>query len=155
MQFLRYLPITAIAFNCLLSYSTVAKEHQHHHTSPQVLQLNQGAKWQIDQSLHTGMVNIQQQLQLSLDAIHYNKFSHAQFAVLASAVDKQLNFIFENCQLAPQADAQLHLLLAKIMQGNDLMKSGKNKKSGAVIVLQALQEYPRYFNDSNWQNIVH
>jgi len=41
------------------------------------------------------------------------------------------------------------------MQGNDLMKSGENKKSGAVIVLQALQEYPRYFNDSNWQNIVH
>jgi len=127
MQFLRYLSITAIAFNCLLSYSTAAKEHQ----------------------------NIQQQLLLNLDAIHYNKFSHAQFAVLASAVDKQLNFIFENCQLAPQADAQLHLLLAKIMQGNDLMKSDKNKKSGAVIVLQALQEYPRYFNDSNWQNIVH
>ncbi|UUO23863.1 hypothetical protein FGD67_11960 [Colwellia sp. M166] len=147
----RYVLLTAIIFNCLLSYSTVAEEHQHQHSNQQALQLNHGAKWQIDQSLHIGMVSIQQQLMVNLDAIHYDKFSQTQFLALASAFDKQLNFLFENCQLAPKADAQLHVLLAKIMQGNDLIKHAENKKSGAVMILQALEEYPKYFNDVNWQ----
>ena len=154
MHSTRYILLTLIIFNFLVSYSTIAEEH-HHHDNQQTLQLNHGAKWQIDQSLHTGMASIQQQIVFNLDAIHFDKFSKPQFLALASGLDKQLNFIFENCQLAPKADAQLHVLLGKIMQGNDLMKYAQNKKSGAVMILQALQEYPKYFDDANWKNIIH
>lgn len=147
--------INVVMFSCSLSYAAVADEHQHHQSSQQMLQLNHGVKWQIDQSLHTAMVSIQKHLMLNLDAIHYDKFSNSQFTALAAELDKELNLIVKNCQLAPKADAQLHLLLAKLMQGSRLMRNAEDKKSGAIMVLQALQEYPKYFNDSDWQDIVH
>ena len=133
----------------------IAEEHQHHEMGEQILQLNYGVKWSIDASLHQGMTNIRQQLMLNLDDIHYDKFSKAQFLALANDFDQQLNYLFENCQLPPKADAQLHVLLAKIMQGNELIKNAQNKKQGAVMIVQALQDYPVYFNDEKWQEVSH
>ncbi len=155
MSFKKHLLIAAIISSAALANVVTAQEHQHHDMSEQVLQLNHGAKWSIDESLHIGMVNIRQQLMLNLDDIHYNKFSSQQFLALASEFDKQLQYLFENCQLPAKADAQLHVLLAKIIQGNELMKTSQDKKQGAVMIMQALQDYPRYFNDIAWQRLEH
>ncbi len=150
-----YLFISAIILNGILNVGAFAQEHHHHAMKEQVLELNHGVKWPIDESLHAGMSSIRQHLMLNLDAIHYNKFSTPEFLALAVAFDQQLQFIFENCKLPPQADAQLHVLLAKIMRGNEMIKSAEDKKRGAVMILQALQNYPLYFDDQNWQDIVH
>jgi len=150
-----YLLIAALLITGVLSARTFAEEHQHHDVNKSELELNHGAKWPIDESLHTGMANIRQHLMLNLDAIHYDQFSDEQFSALATTFDQQLKFLFENCQLPAQADAQLHILLAKIMQGNELMKNADNKKHGAIMIMQALQHYPMYFNDLHWQNIIH
>jgi hypothetical protein len=155
MSFKKHLLMAAILLIGTLSIVVTAQEHQHHEMSEQTLQLNHGVKWSIDASLHTGMVNIRQQLMLNLDDIHYNKLSKKQFLALASKFDKQLQYLFENCQLPPEADAQLHVLLAKIMHGNELIKNSENKKQGAVMIMQALQSYPVYFHDMNWQKVVH
>lgn len=151
----KYLVMVAIVFNAALANLAIAEEHQHHEMGEQILQLNHGVKWSIDASLHQGMTNIRQQLMLNLDDIHYDKFSKAQFLALANDFDQQLNYLFENCQLPPKADAQLHVLLAKIMQGNELIKNAQNKKQGAVMIMQALQDYPVYFNDEKWQEVSH
>jgi sialic acid synthase SpsE len=155
MSFKKLLLMAAILLNGTLSVVVTAQEHQHHEMGEQTLQLNHGVKWSIDASLHTGMANIRQQLMLNLDDIHYDKFSNQQFLVLASEFDKQLQYLFENCQLPAQADVQLHVLLAKIMHGNELIKNSENKKQGAIMIMQALQDYPVYFDDVNWQEIVH
>lgn len=155
MSFKKHLLMAAILLNGTLSAVVTAQEHQHHEMSEQTLQLNHGVKWSIDASLHTGMANIRQQLMLNFDNIHYDKFSNQQFLVLASEFDKQLQYLFKNCQLPAEADAQLHVLLAKIMHGNELIKNSENKKQGAVMIMQALQNYPVYFDDVNWQKVVH
>lgn len=140
---------------CGLTTMVNAEEHQHHNLAEQVLQLNNGVKWPTDESLHTGMANIRQQLMLNLENIHYDRFSAQQYSALAKEFDEQVRYLFENCKLPVQADAQLHLLLARIMQGNNMMKSLNNEREGAVMIMQALKDYPIYFNDENWQKISH
>ena len=134
----------------------LSQQHRHEHEStPQSLALDNGVKWQIDQSLHLGMVKIKQALVANLDAIHYDKFSAAQYAALAEQVDQQLSYLFKHCKLPVQADAQLHILLAKVMGGSVLMKNSVDQKQGAIAIMQALQDYPIYFNDANWQVFDH
>ncbi len=138
------------------SFSVIAEQHQHHHKQQSAeLVLNQGEKWRIDSSLHLGMSKIKQELQTNLKQIHHDKFTAKQYQTLALQLDQHLGFLFENCQLAPEADAQLHVLLARIIKGADKMKHAADKKQGAVLVIQALQDYPRYFNDANWQALAH
>lgn len=134
----------------------VAEEHAHHHEINEAkLSLNNGEKWPIDQSLHLGMSNIKNEIAHNLDSIHHNQFTNEQYAALAATLDKQLNFLFANCQLPPLADAQLHTLLAKIMLGIDKVKHSNAKKQGAVLIIQALQDYPIYFADASWENLNH
>ncbi|GAA6171340.1 hypothetical protein NBRC116592_10100 [Colwellia sp. KU-HH00111] len=135
------------------SISATAAEHHHHQKNSNQLVLNQGEKWAIDDSLHIGMSNIKQAISTNLDDIHHERFTTQQYADLAVTLDKHLAFLFANCKLTPLADAQLHSLLANIMQGVDKIKNADNKKQGAIIIIQSLKAYPVYFNDPNWQEL--
>jgi len=134
----------------------LSQQHSHQHDSAtQSLSLNNAAKWQIDQSLHLGMTKIQNVLSANLDAIHNNTLPAQQYVVLAKQVDQQLNYLFAHCKLPAEADAQLHILLAKIMRGSALMKNSESQKQGAVVIIQTLDDYPIYFNDASWQAFSH
>lgn len=140
----------------LSSFSLFSEEHQHHHENqPSELVLDHGKKWSIDDSLHLGMTKIKHEIEANLDAIHYQQFTTEQYQALAVKLDNHLHFIFENCKLAPAADAQLHVLLARVMGGIDKMKHAANKKQGAVDIIRALQLYPEFFADSHWQALNH
>lgn len=145
-----------LVFSTVITPLIMAEEHNHHPIENKgKLVLNAGNKWPIDKNLHLGMTNIKTEIALSLDSIHHEQFSDEQYAVLATKLDKQLNFLFANCKLPPLADAQLHTLLAKVMLGVDKIKHSTNKKQGAVLIIQALQDYPIYFADDNWQSLIH
>jgi cytochrome c556 len=76
---------------------------------------------------------------------------------LSSQIDKQLVFIEQNCRLNPQADAVLHLILAEIMEGVETMRikqTNMEKREGFFKVLDALDNYNRYFNHPGWQPIA-
>ncbi|MNT72496.1 hypothetical protein D3C72_2111030 [compost metagenome] len=64
----------------------------------------------------------------------------------------------KHCKLEPQADAQLHLIIAELLAGADSM-AGKTpdqaRRNGAVKVLGALQSYAEYFADSSFKTIQH
>ena len=134
------------------SFSVTAAEHHHEENNSQLV-LNQGEKWVIDESLHIGMSGIKKEIIKNLDEIHHERFTKQQYADLVVTLDKYLAFLFENCKLPPLADAQLHILLANVMQGVDKMKNSENKKQGAILIIQSLKTYPVYFNDPNWQGL--
>ena len=150
--------LLSIVFMSSISANVFAEspvqKHEHLHTA-QLLTLNSGAKWQIDQSLHLGMSEIKKALTANIDAIHYDKFSAQQYLTLAKQVDQQLTYLFEHCKLPTKADAQLHILLAKVISGSALMKNIEGQKQGAVTIIQALEAYPIYFDDTNWQALAH
>ena len=149
--------ILLILMNCHFDVMAEQKEvHNHDHdVSQQKIELNHGEKWTIDESLHVGMTAIKEAITNSLEDIHYDRFSLQQYTQLAIGLDKHLAYLFEHCKLPPKADAQLHVLLAQIMQGASEMKHDTDQKQGAILVIKALKDYPTYFNDPAWQALVH
>ncbi len=133
--------------------------HQHEPgTSPSMLKLNDGKKWATDAPLRKGMENIRTAMATALPAIHANKLSSAKYNALAQKASNEVAYIVANCKLDPQADAQLHLIIADILGGVDAMQ-GKTKnikrQTGAVKVLGALEKYDTYFDHPGWKPITH
>ena len=117
------------------------------------LALDNGKKWATDEPLRQGMKGIRSNLEASLHAIHENKLTVAAYDELADTLNAKVGTIVAQCKLEPKADAQLHVLIAQILEGVQAMQ-GKQKKvkrhAGAVIVLTALEQYGTYFDDPNW-----
>lgn len=141
----------------ITTQQVTASEHKHdnHHSQQVMMQLNNGAKWPIDDSLHKGMNSIKSSMEANISAIHYKNFKSKQYQTLANEIKVHLVYLFENCKLPTDADAQLHILLFKIMQGSEQMQELGDQRGGAIEIIKALQQYPQYFADSNWQALKH
>jgi len=138
--------------------SAMASEHKHgnhHKVLQEMMQLNNGAKWPIDGSLHKGMSSIKNSMETNISPIHTKKFTVEQYAALSNEIKIHLVYLFENCKLPAKADAQLHTLLFKVMQGSEQMHKGDNQRGGAIEIIKALQQYPQFFDDKNWQALKH
>jgi hypothetical protein len=123
------------------------------------LQLNAGKKWETDIALREAMGNIRQELAASLHEIHGNRLSNKEYDDSwrrRSSVG--LSDIVANCKLEPKADAQLHLIVAELLEGAEQM-AGKitkvKRQSGAVGVIGALDKYSTYFDDPGFKPIPH
>lgn len=129
--------------------------HDGHHADGAQLRLNNGAKWQIDAPLHQGMTGVRDEIAAALPQIHDNRLPAGEYAALAARVNDHLNGIIENCKLPPDADDQLHIVLNEIYGGLEEMREGKNRRSGAVKVIKALDTYAQYFDHWDWQPLAH
>jgi hypothetical protein len=142
------------------SYAAPTHKHEAHaqHGAVASLQLNAGKKWETDAALRQAMGNIRQAVAASLPDIHENRLPAAGYAKLAGKVEAEVGSIVANCKLAPEADAQLHLVVAELLAGAEQM-SGKLKKTrrqdGAVKVIGALENYAGYFADPQFKPIAH
>lgn len=137
----------------------LATEHQHSHQGGAAkLTLDHGRKWAIDEPLRKAMANIRDAVAASLEGIHGGRFSDAEYGGLARKVSGEVEYMVSNCKLDPKADAQLHLIIADILDGVAAME-GKRKKmkrmDGAVKVIVALEKYADYFDDPGWKPLVH
>lgn len=131
---------------------THGHEHEaaHEHGAAVTLQLNAGKKWETDQALRQSMAQIRRAVDASLPKIHDNQLPAAGYGALAAKVEGEVGNIVKNCKLEPQADAQLHLIVADLLAGAEQM-AGKVKhtkrQDGAVKVVTALINYGKYFDD--------
>jgi hypothetical protein len=143
----------------LAAGSLAADAHKHDHgAAPAKLELNNGKKWETDAPLRKGMESIRGSMDAALHDIHENKLSAAKYGELAKKVNGEVNGIVASCKLDPKADAQLHLVIADILEGVEAME-GKAKKvkrqAGAVKVIGALEKYGAYFDHPGWQPLKH
>lgn len=142
------------------SHAAPTHTHEAHaeHGAAISLQLNAGKKWETDAALRQAMGNIRQAIAASLPAIHENRLPAAGYAKLAGKIEAEVGSIVANCKLAPEADVQLHLVVAELLAGAEQM-SGKIKKTlrqgGAVKVIGALENYAGYFADPQFKPITH
>ena len=135
--------------------TSLASEHNHDKPYQTDSQLIDGKKWQIDSSLHEGMNRIKHSMQSKLSSIHEKTFEPAQYKALAAEIDMHLTYLFENCKLSKDADAQLHILLFKVIEGKEQMRASTEQRAGAVTIIKTLKLYPKYFDDKNWQPLQH
>ncbi len=152
------LPLTLLSGSALVAAETAHQHSQHHaehQTSAATLSLNHGQKWVTDAPLRQSMAAIRQALASKLDAIHRRQFSPQQYQALAQLIEQEVEQIVQNCQLPEAADAQLHIVVAQLLSGAQHMKADDKPMTGAVQVLQAVNQYGQYFDDAGFKPIAH
>jgi DNA-directed RNA polymerase subunit L len=156
--------LMGVLASALLAVTGVAAaEHKHDHdhghggAKPQ-LTLDHGKKWPTDASLRQGMEQIREQVNTALPAIHTGKMSNAQYDALAQKVEAEVAGIVAACKLPAEADAQLHIVVADLLEGAEAM-AGKQKKvkrmNGAVKIIGTLDRYAAHFDHPGWKPIKH
>lgn len=133
-----------------------AHDRQHaHDPGAMKLALNKGRKWDTDEALRKGMSAMRAEVGRALHAIHDGKLDAAGYQALARSLEGEMAQVVANCRLAPDADAQLHIVLARLTEGVDAMKTDSPREDGAVKVVDALNAYGRHFDHPGWKKIRH
>lgn len=151
------LALAALLFSAtsLAADDAVTDDHNHG-DAPFELQLDNGDKWAIDPPLRKAMGEISNAMRTSLEAIHQDRLPAKEYAALASQVNEGVAYMVANCELPPDADAQLHMVIAQLMAGSKKMASGSDvRRDGAVQVLGALDAYAHYFDDAEFVPVTH
>jgi hypothetical protein len=132
-------------------------QHEHEHDSGAAavasIKLDAGRRWATDASLRAGMADIRAAFDADHPAIHDGKQTDAQYEALAGRIELQVDAIVANCRLPPEADANLHYLIADLSQGVSLMRGQdptRSRHDGAALVHGALLAYGKYFDDPGW-----
>lgn len=149
---------TALLFCGVSLAADNAAPHDHDHADASFeLQLDNGQKWAIDPPLRKAMGDISNAMRQSLDAIHEDRLPAEGYAALAGQVNEGVAYMVANCELPPDADAQLHMVIAQLMAGSEKMASSNDAtpRDGAVQVLGALDAYAQYFDDSQFVPVAH
>lgn len=130
-------------------------QHSHDHENPAQLTLDDGKKWPTDNSLRQSMNRIRNALEAKLPDIHSGKATAKQYRALTQKVNGQIAFIMKNCKLEPKVDAMLHLVLADIIAGAEVMAQGSSEAhKGAEKIAQALGNYGAYFDHPGWRPLA-
>ncbi|TAN30332.1 MAG: hypothetical protein EPN31_03485 [Castellaniella sp.] len=124
------------------------------------MELNNGQKWQTDAPLRQGMGTLHEIVTSGLSGAHANQSTPADYRQMSGKVMGQITYIVQNCKLAPDADAQLHILLGNIAQGAETMDgkvAGEQPETGLIKIAQALNSYGTYFDHPDWKaiNVAH
>jgi hypothetical protein len=134
-----------------LAGTAYAETHDHHsHDSHEAaapeatLKLNNGAKWATDQPLRDGMAAIRKLASPAPKGAP----SAADSAALAKKVEAQVSNIIGSCHLEPQADAMLHIVLARILDGTKELggATAAERKAGLDKINKAVADFYVYFN---------
>lgn len=136
----------------LAAMQPAAAQHEHE-GGAHTLKPDNGKKWGTDAPLRQGMSVIRDAVAADHRSIHSDMETPAQYNALATKIDGQIAYMVKNCKLAPEADAQLHVVLAEIIAGSELMKGADQAKrnEGATKIVRALGTYPQYFDHPGWR----
>lgn len=153
----KHLIAAALAFGLAMPgpvFATTKHAHGKHSGTALELTLNHGKKWPTDTALRRGMDAMRSAIEMSLGQIHTGRFTSADYTALADRLQQQVDYVTANCKLSEKADAQLHLVLAEILEGMDAMRNGSDRSQGALRAASALDAYGRHFNHPNWAPIA-
>ncbi|MBK7251880.1 MAG: hypothetical protein IPI06_13710 [Gammaproteobacteria bacterium] len=112
-----------------------------------------GRRWSIDEPLHTGMRRIRDAVAPYTGASP-KQLSADEGRALAATIRAQVQFLVENCKLNPKADATLHALIGDLLAGAQGLEADPAALDGVPLIVEALGQYPRYFDDPRWQPIT-
>ncbi|MDF3856109.1 MULTISPECIES: hypothetical protein [Paracoccus] len=151
MKTARPLAALAVALTLALGVSGIAAAQSHDHGGATIeITLNNGAKWRGDDNMIAGMTAIRSTIAENAEAIHSGALSANAAKEVAADVQKQLDFMIENCVLEPEVDEQFHAVLGEMMVGVSALEAGE-VESGAVKIVEALNVYGEHFEHPGWQ----
>jgi hypothetical protein len=141
-----------------MSAAVAATEsHSHEHDSAvdaSALRLNNGQKWATDAPLRASMSEISRVTAAALPVVHSGKMTAEKYAKLGAQLEAQIANIVHNCKLEPAADEALHVILAELLHGNEVLQgkaAGAKRTAGVVAVVKALGKYGEYFDQPGFK----
>ena len=120
--------------------------HEHHAPATVVSQEIPAQRYATDAPLRNGMA----QIRSAVDALGHYEHGHMgpeQAITLANRVQEQVAYLVANCKLAPQADAALHGIIARLGAGAQALKSDPTDLAAIAPMRDALTDYQRTFDD--------
>ena len=109
------------------------------------LHLDQGRRWQTDESLRAGMERIRTAL-----VTVAQEPGDASVDALSREVDAAIAAIEENCTLPAAAHANLAVLLARLEAASSALKQGEGTGAAWARMEAAMAMYLRYFEHPGW-----
>lgn len=128
-------------------------EHGHHemHASAQLdLQRPQSGQWASDESLRQGMSELKAAFEPAHAAYRDESFDAGRASELADTIEEKVNFMFANCRLPADADAELHKLLAGALGAAKSLRESDDRHEGLHQLHRVLQTYGDYFEHPGW-----
>ena len=90
------------------------------------------------------MSAIHNHIKASLNKIHNQKMTDRDYQDLSKKIRENIDAIFANCKLTPEADAQLHIVLAGMLSANSKVSGKLSQKDKASAVMEILENYKAY-----------
>lgn len=130
-----------------------AHHHDEHAAHGATLQLDNGRKWPSDAALRKSMSALRAAFAGKIHAIHAGKLPPEGYRELGSRVEGAVANIVAECKLEPKADAMLHIVVADLIAGADVMQGRAAGKpmEGAHKAVTALNAYGRHFEHPDWK----
>ena len=119
-----------------------------------LLLLNEGEKWQIDETLRLAMTNVRDAMAKAQPAIMQNTITAAEYNVLAGHINQQISTIVSESQLTREASENFYAILLDLVDGSDMMRRAGMQREGALKIITALQRYPEYFDHRDWTEVA-
>ncbi|MDZ3835949.1 MAG: hypothetical protein U0S49_01070 [Rhodospirillales bacterium] len=111
--------------------------------------LGEGQRWPTDEPLRQGMSEIRRAMTQAFPSIHMGRLPQADYAMLAGKIRERVDYVARSCRLPEAADAELHRVLAGLVEGSETMR-GPDRVAGAMQVIRALETYGRRFDHPEW-----
>src|SRR5690606_16155275 len=106
--------------------------------------------WATDAPLREGMREINDAV-AALGHYEHGHMGPDQAVLLAGQVTDAIGGIVANCELEPEADAVLHVVLATLGQAATELKQDPTGHAPIATMRQALADYARLFDDSGFE----
>ena len=143
-------PIIAVAATVTVAPAAAA-EHDKHATpiadsgpTPPA-----GQRWATDAPLRAGMARVRIATE-ALQPLQHGPMTAAQVRAQADEIQAAVNAMFAQCKLAPQPDAALHPLLAKLLVASQALRDKPTDAAPLADLSDVLRRYPQLFDDSEW-----
>jgi hypothetical protein len=118
------------------------------------LQLDHGRKWATDEPLRRGMGAVREAIHGAPAPLHKGTAKPEAYAAVGNRIEAEVGRIVKECKLPPEADAQLHLVIADVIAGADALKGAKDGKAGRAGLIKvdsALTAYGKHFDHPGWK----
>jgi len=124
--------------------------HEMHAGGELDLQRPETGKWASDESLRQGMSELKAAFEPAHAAYRNDSFDAQQASELADTIEQKVNFMFANCRLPADADAELHKLLAGALGAGGSLRQSEKLHDGLHRLHRVLQAYGDHFEHPGW-----
>lgn len=144
-----------LAFGCAHQHQGQNHSQKHHHhdahkmsaeNSNERLKPNDGRKWKPDKVMRENMDSIHSNLVKLISKDHSKEISQMDYQDFYTLVSSRTETIITNCKMSPEMDEAFHVILERMLEANEKLKTKETQKEATGEFINAFMDYQKYFD---------